>query len=781
MGLGGLSEMLGMGLVIQLRNMFSVPAMAVEKSSRSLTSALVGDQKTITNGFRMMAGGASLLLLGSGIYAGLLMFSKYVLKSSSDLEVLRNQIRLLSKSDVVGDVLYNKLKQFSTTTPFTIDQVFGAGKNLLAFGFTADRVMDQLRLTGEWASMMNIPINEAAAIIGKVRTGGIAMAMRRLQVAGISYMDIAQAGGPIDPKTMRTMKGADPEKFLQALNRVIETKFAGGMRLYMTTLPGMVTNLRDQLIMASAQIGDQFKPMLKKAMLDILSVFRPELIQPFAKALGDGLLVVLNMLKLVLVPIAEFIVWIMQLSKEHPNVVKFGVAAVFLAGTLVNLAGAAMIAFGAFRILQFLWGAEKVAAFGETLLGLATPLGWLAAAGILFYVAWSNNFFHLRDVLMYFYNSAALVFDGLKQLLTTINGGVGTMSKSTYDALSKAGLLGLATGMFMVFYRAYQFITGVIDGVKTIVKAAAWVGAALMWILTPIGLLIYGAFKVAEGMGLIVNASSSSVWHNIGHDLTVIVGVLLAARLATMLWEFAIVIWNGTALVFRGILFAVEAAVWLYSNAAKAATLVQWALNVAMDANPIGLIVTAIGLGIIVTILFLTHLQQVSTWFEKLPGLGKMIFTSLFPFAAVAILIYEHWTQLQQWFTVFGDWLTNLWDTVIDYLSNKILTLLTWLKKIVVGVKDWITGPDDDNGNPQANGLTQSQQDQLVQSRMGTPKNSPYAAAAGEAGAQVQNAPKPSPQPIHLHTTVKLDSRVIAKSTTIHQQEAHDAGATGNW
>jgi hypothetical protein len=777
MGLGGLSEMLGMGVAIQLRNMFSVPAMAIERSSRAMTASIVGDQKTINNGFRMVAGGAALMLLGTGMFAGLAMLSKHILKSSNELEILRKQIRLLTHSDTVGDMLYGKLTKFAVDTPFTVDQVFGAAKNLLAFGFTSDRIMNQLRLTGEWAAMMRIPIDEAAAVIGKVRTGGIAMAMRRLQVAGISYSDVAKAGGPIDPKTQRTLKGADPEKFLAAVNKVIEAKFAGGMQQYMTTLPGMWSNFQDQLILASATIGDRFKPELKKMLEAVLSVFNPGLIQPFAQAIGDGLLVVLHGIQAVLLPLGMFITWMMQLSKEHPNFVKFGVVMLFAASALTTFAGAAMIAMGTFRILQYLWGAEKVAVFAESLLGLATPLGWLAVAATLFYVAWTNNFMGLRTVLLYFWSSATLVFDGVKQLLTSITSGVGQMSQSTYNSLRERGLLGLATELYMLFYRAYWFVVGLWDGIKAGIGILSFAGSVLVWLTAPIWAVVYGIYKIAEGLGWLGNLMGSDMWRAFGAIVGGIASAFIVAKVAMIAFNIVNAIGIGIVNLWDIAVVAHVAILRGWQIVTKTATAVQWAFNAALDANPIGLIIMAIGLVIVGVVLFITHLKQISAWFEKLPTWGKLIVSALFPMAAAAIIVYQHWDAIRKWFGTFGDWLLKLWDTVIQYLSDKITALLSWLKNIVMHVSDWIHGEGTDFGD--SKGLTSEQKDQLVKDRITTPQQSPFARAT-QGG--IVNQPHPvnhTQQPQQIHVTLNVDGKKMAKVVTMHQQNAMDSGGTG--
>ncbi len=777
MALGGLSEMLGMGLVIQLRNMFTIPAQAVERSSRSLTNTLVGNQKTINDGFRNMMGGVSLMFMGTSMYAGLGLLTKHAMTASNQLELLRKQIRLLARDNTVGDNLYNQLKQFSTTTPFTIDQVFGAGKNLLAFGFTADRVMQQLKLTGEWASMMNIPITEAAAIIGKIRTGGIAMAMRRLQVSGISYADIAKAGGPIDPKAMRTIQGANPEQFLAAVNRVIESKFSGGMRLYMTTLPGMMTNFRDQLIMAAASIGDQIKPAFKQMLMDVLSVFRPELILPFAKAVGEGLLWIFNMLKIVLVPLGAFITWIMALSNEHPNVIRLGMVFIFLTGTLLNLAGAAMVVMGAFRVLQFLMGAEQVLAIGESLLAMAGPIGWIAAAMGLLYIAWRNNFSGIRDVLTGWWNTVTSIAGGVIALLTSLSGGVGYMSKDMYDSISKSGLLGTVELLFSFFYRMGAFLRGVWDAIYFGIEVLAALGSAVLWVTYPVWKLLEGLWDIAKGLGWVGNLMGSSTWHTFGVIVGDIATTLVMVRIATVALNTAMLIWRAIMYGHYVILGLVNAATWAWNAATKALTVAQWALDVAMDANPIGLIIVGIGLLIVGIAALIINFDKVANWFKNLPVWGKALVqflgNPLFGLVSAAVAVYNHWDQIKQWFQGFGEWLTRLWDVVIDYLWNKITSLWNWLKGVVTDVSSWFTDSDSKGSYAMAGGavLTPSQLNQLAPPKPMPPPQ--FTQDAQRNHGTVTNF-KSTPQPIVVHTNIHLDGRQVAKSVTKHMTDRHD-------
>lgn len=783
MGLGGLSEMLGMGMVIQLRNMFSVPAQAIERSSRALTTSIIGDQARITSGFRLMAGGAATMLLGTGIYVGFAHFGKQVLDMSSKLEILHNQIRVLSRDNTIGDNLYNKLTKFAVETPFTIDQVFGAGKNLLAFGFSANRVMDQMRLTGEWAAMMNRPIDEVAAIIGKVKAGAFGYAMRSMQVMGIGYRDIERFGGPISPKTHTTMRGADPEKFLAALNMAIKEKFLGGMALYMQTIPGMASNIKDQLILMAGSIGDQIKPAIKQMMAGILSVFRPDIVQPFAKALGGGLLMVIKLVSAVVIPMAKFGLWMMTIAQTHPMFIKLGMVLLFLAGTLLNLVGVTMLVVGAFRILQYFFAAAQVTALVESIWAMAGPIGWIIGAIVLFGVAWSNNFLHIRDVAMYFYDSMRLVAVGTVQLLTTLTGGVGYLSKSTYDALGKAGLLGLVTGLFMLFYRLGYFVKGAWDMIQLGAKALAYVGSIALWLLSPIMGVVYAVYKVAEGLGWVGNQMSSHNWYGFGATVTGIAMAMLAARTITWLWAAATLALRAFWMASTVILNIVNGAIWLFSNAARIATSVQWAWNAAMAANPIGLVVIAIALAIGLTVAFFMHLKQISGWFEKLPTWAQLLIGALLPMVYIPIWIYQHWDQLKTWFGTFGAWLSKLWDTVIDYLQNKIFGLLGWLRKIVGNVGDWLTGSDSGPTGPvyaTATGpqLTSQQMDNL--SRHREQMAAVYAANSQSTSTQqlgdhvdkLMAAMRDRPH--EVHTVVHLDSKVVGRSVTRYQGNRRD-------
>lgn len=88
------------------------------------------------------------------------------------------------------------------------------------------------------------------------------------------------------------------------------------------------------------------------------------------------------------------------------------------------------------------------------------------------------------------------------------------------------------------------------------------------------------------------------------------------------------------SLVLQGAAAIKTAAAWVAQKVAvvasaiaeKAAAVAQWLLNIAMDANPIGLIILAIAALIAIVILVVTHWKQVSKFFEGLWKDIKAIF-----------------------------------------------------------------------------------------------------------------------------------------------------------
>lgn len=105
------------------------------------------------------------------------------------------------------------------------------------------------------------------------------------------------------------------------------------------------------------------------------------------------------------------------------------------------------------------------------------------------------------------------------------------------------------------------------------------------------------------------------------------------------------------------------------------ATIAQWALNAAMKANPIGLVITAIGL---------------------LIGAGILLYQN---WDTVKAKAFELWGSLKTTFSQVGAFFTGLWEGVksgfgsfINFFVNGINRIIEGLNGIKVDVPKWIPG-----------------------------------------------------------------------------------------
>lgn len=135
-------------------------------------------------------------------------------------------------------------------------------------------------------------------------------------------------------------------------------------------------------------------------------------------------------------------------------------------------------------------------------------------------------------------------------------------------------------------------------------------------------------------------------------------------------------------------------------TALAAAAAGVWAFNVAVDANPISLIIIAIAALIAGIVELVVHWRQVIAWLQKVwqsfnhLGLGVKILIGIFaPFLVLPAEIISHWKPIEQFFAsmwgniikgfkLFMDLFKLNWNQIGDYLSVEVAKwvneALTW-------------------------------------------------------------------------------------------------------
>lgn len=149
-------------------------------------------------------------------------------------------------------------------------------------------------------------------------------------------------------------------------------------------------------------------------------------------------------------------------------------------------------------------------------------------------------------------------------------------------------------------------------------------------------------------------------WKEIEPIVLTIVGALGAYKLALMAIEVWSVIVGATTSIYE----TVSLAIWGVTEATSAWEVVQWLLNVAMDANPIGVVIMAIaalGLAIYEVI---THWQDIYNWMLWVWDVINNnpiadFITDCIPFVGLLKDIVKHWDDITGAIKGAWDWLKS--------------------------------------------------------------------------------------------------------------------------
>lgn len=233
----------------------------MRNSIGGLTGAMAGIGKNLaTGGLIAGIGGITTAFIG--------------LKKASDLaaemESTATAFRVLMGDAEAAKKMLQSIEALAASTPFEFPELAGAGRNLLAFGIEANRIIPLLTSIGDVASGIQAPIGELADIFGQAKTSGQLFTEDLNQLGGRGIPIIKVLADMLGRGEGEIRKIAEAGQltfpFLeQAFINLTAAggKFHGMMAEQATTMKGRISSLTDAWNSLLRQIGTPLNDWLK--------------------------------------------------------------------------------------------------------------------------------------------------------------------------------------------------------------------------------------------------------------------------------------------------------------------------------------------------------------------------------------------------------------------------------------------------------------------------------------------------------------------------------------
>lgn len=257
-----------------------------------------------------------------------------------------------------------------------------------------------------------------------------------------------------------------------------------------------------------------------------------------------------------------------------------------------------------------------------------------------------------------------------------------------------AALQSAAIELGFQFIETFEKMGGnAIDKLTQIIRAIPMreIMTELMRLGEPISILINAVIELGKAVFLILNTAFEAFTGNVGKNMDII-GTLgnILKFIASVVKSFA-----AGLKVLAPILIPILAAY-------AAWTAIQWALNIAMAANPIGIIIVALaaliaGIGWVVTnwknlVQWIKEgVSKIWNWFSNLLDnpFFAIIGTIFLPFITIPALIIKHWEPIKKFFT---DLYNNILKPIGDFFINFGKGIGEFVTDPVKGVENLLKG-----------------------------------------------------------------------------------------
>lgn len=241
-------------------NGFVTAARQAENAAKNMGRSVTKEGDALDDMFKKLAGGMA--TLAAGFTATEL--TKKIFNIRSEFQQLEVAFSTMLKSKEKADKLMRDATEFAATTPFDLKGVAAGIKQNLAYGASVDTVIDEMRMLGDVAAGVSMPLNDLVYLYGTLRTSGRVATIDIRQFAGRGipiYEELAKVLGVAKNEvaglvTAGKVGFADIEKAFK--NMTSEGgMFANLMANQSKTLQGQFSNLKDNIEMMFNEIGQK--------------------------------------------------------------------------------------------------------------------------------------------------------------------------------------------------------------------------------------------------------------------------------------------------------------------------------------------------------------------------------------------------------------------------------------------------------------------------------------------------------------------------------------------
>jgi len=206
-----------------------------------------------------------------GAVAGIFMIGKSAISAAADMEMMTTQFEVMLGSTEKANAMMEKLKTFSASTPFALEDLAKGSQQLLSFGVAEDDVLKRMQMLGDMAGGNAEKLSGLVLAYGKVSVKGKA-SMEELNM-------IAEKGVPIYT-TLSDQLGVTREQMFKMVSKgqisaadITESlqtmttsggMFFEGMKKQSMTFTGLISTMKDNFKLLLAEVGTAFLPIMKE-------------------------------------------------------------------------------------------------------------------------------------------------------------------------------------------------------------------------------------------------------------------------------------------------------------------------------------------------------------------------------------------------------------------------------------------------------------------------------------------------------------------------------------